>query len=183
VQQWLWENTPTPGQINPPYRELTGTITSDASFDSSGNYSFRFKNSEQREYQVVFNEALIAGPLAKTTFTKETTIKILGAEPENPTQKRENNEPAGQSTQQVAEQNAVQSTGQQTLQPLPQSSPQALPPETIELKKFEVIKQADPQPAGQSSPWLLLGILPPAGAGLWFIYKKRTKSVVKYKEA
>lgn len=126
---WVWENQPTPGEPNPAYLEMTGTITKEAIFEEK--YSFEMKDGNGREHTVLFDEALVAGPMAKVTFTAGTAIKILGIQKE--------------------EENSV-----------------------IELKKYEVLNAETAAPA-PPSPWILLGLIPPGGAGAWYGLKKLQK--------
>lgn len=73
---WVWENQPTPGEPNPVYLELSGTITKEATFEEK--YSFSMKDRNGRDHTILFTEALVAGPMAKVTFTAGTEIRILG---------------------------------------------------------------------------------------------------------
>ncbi len=154
-QQWLWENTPTPGVPNPPYKEMTGTIVQDPEF--ADTYHFILQTSGGAQHTVLFSESLIAGPLAKATFTKGTQIKILGIS--LPSTNATENETQQISTEQFA------SNSEQDL------------PNAFQLKKFEVIQAASPPNpnADPSSPWMFFGLLPPGGAGFWYGVKKIRK--------
>jgi len=136
-EQWLWEKAYTPNEPNPQYQELSGTILNEAVFGETYHFTLqpsRQENTTQQnhplppELTVIFDESLIAGPLAKATFQKNAQIKILGIpNPENP--------------------------------------------QEFQLKQYEIL--ASPGAAREeSSPWVLLGLLPPGGAGFWFGLKK-----------
>lgn len=134
TRQWLWENKPTPGEPNAEYLELTGTISGEPDFGQT--YTFPMQTADGHEYTVMFDEALIAGPLAKATFTKSTQIKILAV---------------------------------------------ADSPNALFLKKYEITGTSQPPqtPEEQSSPWYLLGLVPPGSAGFWYGLKKIKKIVLK----
>lgn len=186
-KQWLWENRPTPGKINPQYNEITGTIAQNPQFGNQ--YSFEMKDGAGRNYVILFNEALIAGPMAQATFQSGTPIKVMGiltndiqtdfetglstteeqvAQPETTSQKPDVDEFNGQ-VKQLTEQNPTKITDQT-------ANYNAGLPKLI-LKKYEVLgAAANTSSQNQTgSPWMFLGLLPPGGAGFWYGIKKIRK--------
>ncbi len=84
-EEWLWVKEYTPGEPNPEYTELSGTITAPAEFGTTYAFKFLRTNSTAPELTVTFDEAIIAGPLAKAAFQQGATITITGAfDPELP---------------------------------------------------------------------------------------------------
>jgi len=161
-QQWLWETTPTPGQINPDYHEITGTVSQNPQFGNQ--YSFDIKDAKNQNYTILFNEALIAGPMAQATFQVGTPIKVTGILSNGTEESESTQELEGQLTQQ---------------RPNPQSqSEQNSTGYKLLLKKYEVLGAAQtPQSSNDTgtSPWMFLGMVPPGGAGFWFGLKKIRK--------
>jgi len=157
-EQWIWENNPTPGKPNPTYLELTGTIMDEPNFGQT--YTFPLQTADGLEYTVIFDETLIAGPLAKATFLKEAQIKILAV---------------------AAQDQQAPTTSSQQITSATNSSEQPLPQNSLFLKKYEMTGSSQPPPLSDqsSSPWYLLGLLPPGSAGFWFVLKKFKKIVVK----
>ncbi len=146
--QWIWENQPTPGQPNPVYLELSGEITSDADFGDT--YSFPLRTDNGTNYTVTFDESLLAGPLAKATFVKGSQIKILATDlPSAP--EASTSDPANAQSS---------STQQQT--------------NNLILKKYEIIGSS-PASDTNASPWYYLGLIPPGGAGFWYVLQKIKK--------
>lgn len=144
-EEWLWVKEYTPGEPNPEYTELTGTITAAAEFGKT--YSFKFMQSDHSEPEdqtnltteksrnpeltVTFEEALIAGPLAKAAFQQGAAVKITGTfDPELP--------------------------------------------EVFHLVRYE-ITGSPPAADDGGSPWFWVGLLPPGGAGFWYGLKKLKK--------
>ena len=78
VEEWIWTNEPTPQQRNPSFQQFTAEITSEPHFEQA--YTFNVRDQKNQEHTIVFDEKLIAGPLAKATFTPGTTI-LLTIEP------------------------------------------------------------------------------------------------------
>lgn len=72
---WIWTTDATPGQPNPSYIEITAKITGGPEFISA--YFFEAVDSENRALKIIFTEDIIAAPLAKTTFTPGTSLKLL----------------------------------------------------------------------------------------------------------
>lgn len=155
--QWVWENKPTPGKPNPPYKELNGTITSEPQFGKT--YSFNLKTADEQNHTIIFSEALIAGPLAQTTFRTGTKIKTIGVPASiNLTDTQEKITPNGTEEQNTEEADLAPATTDQLL-----------------LKKFEVLQTPPAAATDQFSPWSLLGVVPTGGAGFWFLLKKIKK--------
>lgn len=72
--EWLWVDDPTPGTLNPAFREFTAEIISEPRFDQ--HYSFDIIDQNEQEHTIIFDEALIAGPLAKATFTPGSILSL-----------------------------------------------------------------------------------------------------------
>lgn len=77
-EQWIWMNEQTPGQANPSFQQLTAEIISEPHFEQA--YTFDIRTQKGEEETIIFDEKLIAGPLAKATFTIGSTI-LLTIEP------------------------------------------------------------------------------------------------------
>lgn len=149
-EQWLWEKESTPGEPNPEYAELSGTITANAEFGAT--YFFKFRKTPSKEdptrqredgdvgagesgggleFTVVFDETLIAGPMAKAAFRQGASVKITGMlDPESPG--------------------------------------------VFLLKQYEMTGNG-PAEQAESSSWFWVGLLPPGGAGFWYGLKKLRK--------
>lgn len=77
-EQWIWTNEQTPEQPNPSFRQFTAEVTSEPSFDQT--YTFTVRDQNDQEQTITFDEELIAGPLARATFTIGSTL-LLTVEP------------------------------------------------------------------------------------------------------
>ena len=71
---WIWTDNPTPGKPNPTYREISGEITAEPSFED--NYKFSVKTTDNQELTIFFDEKTIQAPLAKATLLKGTIVKM-----------------------------------------------------------------------------------------------------------
>ena len=74
-QQWLFDEHLTPGEKNPEYYEINGTVKKEPVFEEK--HYFIFENLAKKEIKITFSEGLIPGPLAKVTFVKDTKAKLL----------------------------------------------------------------------------------------------------------
>ncbi|MBU0668217.1 lamin tail domain-containing protein [Patescibacteria group bacterium] len=81
--EWIWTADPTPAMGNPVFLEFTGLITKEPEFKEK--YSFEVEDKDKIAKTIVFDEAFIAGPLAKATFTSGSTILITVEEQEDNT--------------------------------------------------------------------------------------------------
>jgi hypothetical protein len=72
--QWIWSFNPTPSAKNPDHEEFTGTIMQDAEMKTK--YFFLFQTNNRQTKKIFFEELLIPGPLAKSSFIKNTKMKI-----------------------------------------------------------------------------------------------------------
>lgn len=73
-EEWQWLKDSTPNALNPIYQEITATILGNPDF---ANYSFEAQVGKNETKKFFFDEALIPGPLAQSTFTKGTVIKAV----------------------------------------------------------------------------------------------------------
>lgn len=78
LEEWLWTTNLTPGEPNPSFRQLTAEVIDEPHFEQ--NYTLKVRDQKDQEHVIIFDEELIAGPLAKATFTRGTTL-LLTIEP------------------------------------------------------------------------------------------------------
>ena len=79
--EWIWTANQTPAQNNPVFIQFTGIVTKEAEFKEI--YNFEVKNKDDETKIIKFDEALIAGPLAKVTFAMGSTILITAEQTED----------------------------------------------------------------------------------------------------
>ena len=77
---WIWTAEKSPNTKNPTFQEFTAEITSEPKFEEA--YSFEVKDKNDQTKTIIFNEELIAGPLAKATFTVGSKILLTVEETE-----------------------------------------------------------------------------------------------------
>lgn len=78
MEEWIWTTNPTPGQLNPTFQQFTAKIISEPHFEQT--YTFNVRDQKNQEHTIIFDEELIAAPLAKATFTIGSTM-LLSIEP------------------------------------------------------------------------------------------------------
>lgn len=88
--QWQWVSVPSPDAPNPIYEELIAEISSEPQFGEI--YFFEVKADQNHPQKIIFDEATIAGPLARATFTKNSRIKMLLERANNDTYRLKNYE-------------------------------------------------------------------------------------------
>lgn len=74
--EWSWQKISSPGEANPLFISITGTIISNPLFEEI--YHFQIQSSDNDIYEIQFDEATVKAPLAKNIFTVGTTGKFIG---------------------------------------------------------------------------------------------------------
>jgi hypothetical protein len=76
--EWIWTDSPTPNQINPIYEEISGTVTDEPNFEEE--YYFRISDTNGNIFTILFNEESVPAPIAKATFKKGASLRLLAYE-------------------------------------------------------------------------------------------------------
>lgn len=72
--EWIWTKDQTPNQNNPIYLQISADITDEPAFTET--YFFSVNDIKGESLKIEFDEELIAAPLAKATFIKNTKISL-----------------------------------------------------------------------------------------------------------
>lgn len=73
--EYIWTTNPTPGLPNPEYNKFRVTINQEPTFETK--YFFMAETLDLQQMRIIFDEKIIAAPLAKATFKKDTTLNII----------------------------------------------------------------------------------------------------------
>ncbi len=80
--EWQYVDSPTPGAANPIFNTIVGQITAAPDFGEIYSFPLQVQNSDNpansEQYLVTFNEKIIKGPLAKSSFIPGATGSFTG---------------------------------------------------------------------------------------------------------
>ncbi len=74
-KEWIWQKSPTPGETNPLYREMTGRIITPPQKENP--YTFQITDSKEQTQTIQFDEETLPAPLAIASLIKDSIIKMI----------------------------------------------------------------------------------------------------------